>query len=148
MGLVKFFNEWNKASEQTLRREYYVEYVLKNFGALCNDCFPEPEDFIEAHERSRVITITPEIDSMISYRSRTSSKEKLINLIRGYRSYPEFRNEQTVEDIYDGFKLNRTMEMPIVFNFSNCGMRVFSGNTRMDIAFQLGINPKVVLIEV
>ena len=39
------------------------------------------------------------------------------------------------------------MDYPIVIEFSNGSKRVFSGNTRMDIAFQLGINPKVLLIK-
>jgi hypothetical protein len=46
------------------------------------------------------------------------------------------------------------MDYPIVIDddsqqsFSgNTRKRVFSGNTRMDISFQLGINPQVLLIK-
>jgi hypothetical protein len=39
------------------------------------------------------------------------------------------------------------MDLPIVIEFSNGSKRIFSGNTRMDIAFQLGINPKVLLVK-
>jgi hypothetical protein len=38
------------------------------------------------------------------------------------------------------------MDLPIVIQ-DNGYKRIFSGNTRMDIAFQLGINPKVLLIK-
>jgi hypothetical protein len=39
------------------------------------------------------------------------------------------------------------MDYPIVIEDEDGYRRVFSGNTRMDIAFQLGINPKVLLIK-
>jgi hypothetical protein len=39
------------------------------------------------------------------------------------------------------------MDMPIVIEFSNGRQRVFAGNTRMDIAFQLGINPEVLIVK-
>ena len=39
------------------------------------------------------------------------------------------------------------MDYPIVIEDEDGSKRVFSGNTRMDIAFQLGINPKVLLIK-
>ena len=147
MKLRQFFNNWVRSSPQTLQREYHVEYELKNFGQYYNDPFPTVEDFINAYNNSDTLDVTPSIDREIDYRSRTKSKESLIDMIKQYRSYPEFRNEKTVEEIYDGFANNRAMEMPIVIQFSD-HMRVFSGNTRMDVAFQLSINPKVVIITI
>jgi FlaA1/EpsC-like NDP-sugar epimerase len=72
---------------------------------------------------------------------------ELLDLIKSYRSYPEYRNEETLKAIYDGFKNNQPMDLPIVIEFKDGYKRIFSGNTRMDIAFQLGINPKVLLIK-
>jgi hypothetical protein len=39
------------------------------------------------------------------------------------------------------------MFMPFVIETKN-GMRVMAGNTRMDISFQMGVNPKVLLIRI
>jgi hypothetical protein len=39
------------------------------------------------------------------------------------------------------------MDLPIVIEDESGYRRVFSGNTRMDIAFHLGINPKVLIIK-
>jgi hypothetical protein len=67
-------------------------------------------------------------------------------MIRRYRSYPEFRNEGTVQAIYDGFNNNSEMVLPIVIEYADGEREIFSGNTRMDIANHLGITPKVLLI--
>jgi hypothetical protein len=40
------------------------------------------------------------------------------------------------------------MEYPIVFNLPGGKLMIFSGNTRMDVAFQLGIEPKVILVDI
>jgi hypothetical protein len=88
------------------------------------------------------------MDSRISYRSGTQSYEELLNLIKGYRSYPEFRNEKTLKGLYDAFDRRGEMTMPIVLKFKNGNMRVMGGNTRMDVAFQKGYLPKVLLITV
>ncbi|MGA1049105.1 MAG: hypothetical protein ACO3UU_13940, partial [Minisyncoccia bacterium] len=83
----------------------------------------------------------------IAYRSGTESKEELLDLIKSYRSYPKYRNEKTLENMYNRFETNQSMDMPIVLEFGDGQRRIFAGNTRMDIAFQLGINPKVLLIK-
>jgi hypothetical protein len=69
-------------------------------------------------------------------------------LIRGYRSYPKFRNEDTVQNLYDRISSGRPMTMPLVVRFADGQMRVLAGNTRMDVAFQLGVNPHVLVIDV
>ena len=38
--------------------------------------------------------------------------------------------------------------MPLVIRFSDGNMRVLAGNTRLDVAFQLGVIPKVIMIDV
>jgi len=112
-----------------------------------NEFWEDEDDFLNAIKNSKITTITPSEDQDIDYRSGTESYEELLDLIQNYRSYPEFRNEKTLKDIYDGFKNNQSMDYPIVIEFEDGSRRVFSGNTRMDIAFQLGINPKVLLVK-
>lgn len=136
------FSNWKRPSDDQLKNEFEREHRSKG-----NDFFDSEEDFIEAIHNADEIIITSNDDSLIDYRSGTRSKEELLRLIKGYRSYPQFRNEKTLDAIYDGFKNNLPMDMPIVIEFTDGERRVFSGNTRMDIAFQLGINPCVLLVK-
>lgn len=135
------FDNWVKPSMEDLQREYRIEHDMKGLEAF--DSF---DDFLSAVNEGEVVTITPEEDDEIGGRSQTSNQESLLKMIRGYRSYPEFRNEGTVQAIYDGFKNNNEMVLPIVIEYEDGEREVFSGNTRMDIAYQLGITPKVLLI--
>jgi hypothetical protein len=136
------FTNWKKPSLSQLKQEFKIEQEMKG-----NEFFESEEDFLNAVKNGEIVTITPDQDAEIDYRSGTRSYEELLNLIKSYRSYPEFRNEKTLKSIYDGFKTNQPMDLPIVIEFSDGYRRVFSGNTRMDVAFQLGINPKVLLIK-
>lgn len=136
------FNNWKIPNRKQLELEYHVEHELKG-----NYFFQDEDDFFEAVENGNVEKITSDEDYKIDYRSHTTSKESLLSLIRGYRSYPQFRNEKTVEAIYEGFKENKPMDLPIVIEFKNGRRRIFFGNTRLDIAFQLGIEPKVLVIK-
>jgi len=141
------FNNWKIPTVEKLKLEYKVEHELKG-----NNFFDSEEDFLNAVENANVSEVTKNgventiSDRLINYRSDTSSKDELMRLIRSYRSYPQFRNEKTVEEIYEGYRNNLPMDYPIVIRFNNGRYRIFSGNTRMDVAFQLGINPKVLVI--
>jgi hypothetical protein len=136
------FSNWKIPSLSQLKQEFKIEQEMKG-----NKFWKNEEEFLNAVKNSKVITITPSEDQSIDYRSGTKSYEELLDLIQGYRSYPEFRNEETLKSIYDGFKNNQAMDYPIVIEDVEGNRRVFSGNTRMDIAFQLGINPKVLLVK-
>jgi hypothetical protein len=135
------FSNWRMPSLSKLKQEFKIEQEMKG-----NEFWEDEENFLNAIENGNIVTITPSEDQDIDYRSGTESYDELLDLIKSYRSYPEFRNEETLKAIYDGFKNNQSMDYPIVIEDENGYRRVFSGNTRMDIAFQLGINPKVLLI--
>lgn len=142
------FTNWVVPSDKDIALEYKIEYEIKPLKQMTGNAFPTVEDFVKAVKRAKTINITPAVDRKISYRSRTKSKDQIINLIKGYASYPEFRNEKTVEAIYKAFRDNKPMKMPFILKFPNGEMRIMSGNTRTDIAQQLGITPKGILIEV
>ena len=135
------FSNWVMPSLSNLKQEFKIEQEMKG-----NKFWEDEEAFLNAIKNGKIVTITPSEDQDIDYRSGTKSYEELLDLIQGYRSYPEFRNEKTLKAIYDGFKNNQAMDYPIIIEDENGDRRVFSGNTRMDIAFQLGIEPKVLLI--
>lgn len=137
------FTNWVTPSDADLRREFKVEHELKG-----HSFFESEQDFIQKIKSAKRVKITPQMDSNIAYRSRTRSFDELLNLIKGYRSYPKYRNEKTLRSIYHAFEQNEKMDMPIVLKFPDGDMRIFSGNTRMDIAFQLGIHPIVLLVSV
>jgi hypothetical protein len=139
----KKFSNWKMPSLDKLKLEYKIEDVMKG-----NHFFDSEEAFLSAIQQAQIITISSSEDINIGYRSATQTKEELLDLIKGYRSYPEFRNEKTIEAIYDGFKNNLPMDYPIVIEFKSGKRRIFSGNTRMDVAFQLGIDPKVLVVKI
>jgi hypothetical protein len=134
---------WTTPSIPTLKREFNVEQVLKN-----QNFFPDENSFLNAVKNATVQEITPEIDATIGYRSGTTTKEQLLELSKTYASYPQYRNEGTIDAIFDGLKSGAEMEMPMVLQFPNGNKRVFSGNTRMDASRQLGINPNVLMLNV
>jgi hypothetical protein len=134
---------WTTPSIPTLKREFNVEQVLKN-----QNFFPDENSFLNAVKNATVQEITPEIDATIGYRSGTTTKEQLLELSKTYASYPQYRNEGTIDAIFDGLKSGTEMEMPMVLQFPNGKKRVFSGNTRMDASRQLGINPNVLMLNV
>jgi hypothetical protein len=135
------FSNWVMPSLSQLKQEFKIEQVIKG-----NNFWEDEEDFLNSVKNGKIITVTSSEDKNIDYRSRTKSYEKLLDLIKNYKSYPKHRNEETLKDIYDGFKNNKPMDYPIIIEDENGYRQIFSGNTRMDISFQLGINPKVLLI--
>lgn len=138
----KVFSNWKIPSQSQLKQEFKVEQELKG-----NKFWNNEDSFLNSIKNIKIETISSSQDLDIDYRSGTESYEELLDLIKSYKSYPQFRNEDSLKSIYDGFKNNSSMDYPIVIEFKNGDKRVFSGNTRMDIAFQLGINPKVMLVK-
>lgn len=136
------FSNWRMPSLSQLKQEFKIEHELKG-----NEFWDSEEEFLQAIKNGKITTITPSEDQNIDYRSGTESYDELLDLIKQYKSYPEYRNEDTLKSIYDGFKKGESMGLPIVIEDENGERRIFSGNTRMDIAFQLGINPKVLIIK-
>lgn len=142
------FNNWVMPSVKDLELEYNIEYKIKPLKKMLGDPWPTKEHFLKAASDGEIRTVSKSLNSKISYRSNTASKEQIISLIKGYASYPQFRNEQTIDSIYNGFKNNEPMKTPIVLVLPGGKLRIMSGNTRMDIAFQLGVEVKALFIEV
>ncbi len=144
---VKFDN-WVRPTDKDLELEYKIEYEIKPLKNMTGNAFPTVDDFKKAAKAAKVLKMTPSVDSKIAYRSHTKTKKDIISLIKGYASYPQFRNEKTIDAIYKAFEENKPMTMPIVLKLADGSMRIMGGNTRADIAVQLGITPEAILIEV
>jgi hypothetical protein len=129
------FDNWVYPDTKDLELEYRIEYV--GHYADPYETYKTSEEFVDAVNNSPTERITESMDDTIGYRSHTQNYNQLLSLISSYRSYPEFRNENTLQAIYDGFKNNSPMKMPIITKFPNGKLRIMSGNTRADIAIQL-----------
>lgn len=140
------YNKWIKPSLQDIKKEYKIEYTIKPLSRT--GIFPTEQSFIDAVEEAEVVTVDSGLDRKIDYRSGTRTREELIDLVSTYGSWPEFRNEKTIDNLYNRFKQNEPLDMPMVLRYPDGRMRVFAGNTRMDVAFQLGVKPKVLMIDV
>ena len=139
------YDNWIMPDEDALRLEYKIEYQIKPMSR--RNLWPEYEDFKLAIESGEVRTVDRALDRKIDNRSNTQSYEDLLGLIKGYASYPEFRNEKTLKNLYSRIENNQPLNLPMVIDFGDGSYRVFSGNTRMDVAFQLGVNPKALFIK-
>jgi hypothetical protein len=144
------FNNWVKLTEEDIELEYKVEYMFHiryHFGEI----FPSIDDFKKAINKARIMTITKEIDYRIGNRSYCNDIECIFSLIRTYRSYPEFRNEDTVLAIDKAFKDNSSMKMPLILELeTDRGTKYWcmSGNTRLDLAFINGVEPQALIINI
>lgn len=139
------FNNWIGLDDDDIRLEYNVEYkyhVLYKFGNVFPS-FVYFKNLVKKHQKNPVdINLNDNIHNF----SRCTSIDKIIELIHTYRSYPEFKNEKTVQDIIEGFLKNKPMKMPILIE-KNEEYHVMSGNTRMNIAFILNIPIKAIIIK-
>jgi hypothetical protein len=140
------FNNWVYPDENDLKLEYRIEYIGHHADPY--HTFNTSEEFVKAVLNSKSYKITENTDQRIGNRSRTIDQEDLLSLIKGYRSYPEFRNEKTLQAIYDGFRNNSPMKMPIIMKFPNSHFRILSGNTRADAAIQLLGHYQGIILEI
>lgn len=140
------YSNWMIPNTDSLRQEYEIEYkkhVIHQFGKLWNSF----HEFQIAIKNAQIKQINKNFDLNIDNRTHTNSFLSLLGMIKSYKSYPKYRNEKTLKNLYNRFKQNKPMDMPIVLN-DNENYWIMSGNTRMDIAFQLGINPKILIINI
>lgn len=136
------FDNWVLPTTSKLKLEYEVEHELKG-----NDFFDSEKGFLKAVKNGKIINVTPQLDSKLENRKKTDSYDELLSLIKRYKSYPQYRNEFTLKKLYERFRNNEEVDLPIIIEFSDGSKRIFSGNTRIDISFQLGITPKAILIK-
>ena len=138
---------WVRPSDASIRKEYQIEYLKHLIHELPRNIFPTEAEFVKAVKSAPTMQIDSAADRKIHNRSRTRDMEELLDLISGYRSFPKFRNEDTLKELEKLIKAGKPVDMPIVVKFPKGDMRVLAGNTRMDIAFMNGINPTVVMLD-
>ncbi|MEX0598036.1 MAG: ADP-ribosyltransferase [Candidatus Paceibacterota bacterium] len=137
---------WSKPKDENIKQEYETEYK-NHFKYMFGDIFPTLDSWKKAIKKGKVVEITPEMDQRIENRSKTMDKKELHKLIKGYKSYPKHRNEDTLNNLYDRLKNKENLDMPLVFKDKYDNLSIVAGNTRMDAAFHSKINPKVIVFE-
>lgn len=140
------FSNWVIPDDNSIELEYDVEYkhhIQYDFG----DIFPTFNSFKNAVKNGKIISLTESLDRNVENRSRTKDMQQLKSLVSSYRSWPQYRNEKTLQAIVDGFKKDKPMKMPFILEYEQNQFYIMSGNTRLDIAFMMNIVPKVIIIK-
>ena len=138
---------WTQPRPSDIEQEYNVEYkhhIEPEYG----DFWPTLADFKKAVAKAKVVTVNSSMDDQIQNRSGTRSFKELLALIKGYASYPKYRNEKTLKALEQRIVDGEPVSMPIVLRFKDGGMRIMGGNTRMDIGFWHASTVKVLMVDV
>jgi len=150
MRLESYLNEnWVFPDDKTLKADF-SEYKKKedtkwrsrvdSIGARF-PLFKDFNDFKQSLKNAKVVHLRAGTDSQISNRSHTSSIESLKSLVNSYH------RPRDVDRIVQGIESGAKMPMPIVLKGSR-GLWIMAGNTRLDTAFILGNQPKVLMVDV
>lgn len=141
---------WVRPKTAAIIQEYEIEHK-KHLVHEVGNVFPTVKSFLDACKKGIVREITKNHDYYIANRSHTKSMKQLLSLIKTYRSYPQYRNEDTLNAMKEAMLSGKPMDMPIIVrerNTKDIGKhdRVFAGNTRMDMAFMHGLKVKALII--
>lgn len=124
--------KWVRPTDADIEHEYKYEYLNHHadYG------FRDKEHFASAIKKAKVLHVTPEIDRNIGYRSHTKDFDSLHDMIKGYASYPQFRNEKTLRSLSNRIKSGKPVTYPLLLKQKNGGLKVMGGNTRADLSMQ------------
>lgn len=138
------FNNWTFPTKEELKKEYDVEYqyhILWEYGPIWSSF----DDFVNAAGRGVNYQLSHRDDLQIDNRSHCNTMTELVSLVSTYRSWPKFRNMNTLMDMINRFRNNEPMKMPIILDHHG-NKRIMSGNTKLDIAFMMNVVPQVLVI--
>lgn len=131
------YKNWRMLTEKEIEQEWEWEYLNHWTDYGFYNCF---EDFREAVLKGYTEKITKKSDVKIRNRSYCNSIDELKDLVCHYR-FP-----RDVDRILRGFENNDAIPYPIIIETKDW-RAVMSGNTRMDAAFDMGIEPVVLIIK-
>lgn len=126
------FEEYKKKEEKKWKRR--AQQIGMKFPM-----FKDFEDFQNKLKTSPVVNHNERFDRDINNRSNCNSIKCLKELVSTYV------RPRDVDKIYNGFQRNDKIPYPIVVQGSR-GKWILAGNTRLDVAFILGIPAKSILI--
>jgi hypothetical protein len=126
-------------TDTEIKQEYEWEYSKQR--SFTGNAFPTVKEFEAAVKEGTPTTLTRAMDAKVAYRSHVESLEELKDLVSTYR-YP-----RDVDRIVKGIKSGDAIPYPIILR-KNGALRIMSGNTRVEVAFLLNVNPKVLIVDV
>jgi len=132
-------SNWCDLTDEQIRQEWdweYLPHVQPAFG----DLFKGFDEFKQQVKSATVVDWIESLDSQTSYRSRCRTLDELKDLTSNYR------HPRDVDDLVNKMKIGVALPYPLILDIKG-QFRVMSGNTRMDIAYILGIVPKVKVIK-
>jgi hypothetical protein len=134
---------WVDNSTADLQQEYNVEYQY-HVRHWAGDIWPTFEDFEDAYRAGQTISLSN--TSGISG-ATMMPVEDLLDMVKGYRSWPQYRNDKTFQDIIDGIHNGSPMKLPIVLE-KNGRRTIMSGNTRLNLALVLTGSGKAKVVQI
>ena len=124
------YNNWVSPSGDELKNIYVGD---------AREYFKSFKEFVTQYNESRVVRIDKFGDQYIDGRTQTNTQRKLFN------KFPD--KKQEILSLFDKFNNKQKITAPIVVVFESGERVVVSGNIVMDVAFQLGIEPKVIIVK-
>lgn len=124
---------WQHPSADSVKHEYNIEYLNHHTDT---GFYKNEKEFTDAVKKAKVLKVTPDVDSHVSGRSNTRTFGQLLSLIKGYASYPKYRNEKTLKALSDRIASGKAVDYPLLLKTGENRYRVMGGNTRADLAMQ------------
>lgn len=138
---AKEFKQWKR--DANLSEEYHYEYLNHYQYDYRWDDF---DAFKTAVKKGKIKKLSEFTHKPSKYTFKTL--EDALSSVRGYQSYPAFRNEHVLLSIKQDFEQNRPLARPIVVQCDEEDIPyVMSGNTRTGIAEMCGIDPEFLVIQ-
>lgn len=142
-----YYNNWRLPNKKELDLEFYIkqqktryiEYFRNEYNA---NIFDSEENWHKAINQGVVKQLNLNEDYTIERRTFSSSMENLKNLVSTY-AYP-----RDPDRIANGYKNDDVIPMPIILESQNGRKVIIAGNTRLDVARIMNIepDPKVLVI--
>jgi len=138
------FYEGSQLKQEYIREcQRYYPYISEDIiFAMSEEKGVEPKDEEEKYKFFEEYVIKHHTIETRNKRYRYEDISGLIGEISGYPSWgSKFRSYQTLDNVIDGFIVNNKMAMPL-----NLQGTPLSGNTRIDLAYMLGIPVKIIRV--
>lgn len=125
--------------------EKYTQWVypsgdeLKKIYLDAKEYYRNFKEFVSEVRDAKIMKVDDFNDEFIMGRTHANTQRKLSNKFSGQK--------ETIISIFDKFKNNQKIPLPVVVVFESGNRTIVSGNMIMDISFQLGIEPKILLIK-
>lgn len=124
---------WIENPKDQIEAEYEREFV-RYFGRVLS-----LEEFSNKLDEGKRVYISVDRDNGIRNMTRCNSITGVVDLIKTYRSYPQYRNEKTIAALYARIVNGMQVHMPL-FVKKDGVVTIIAGNTRQNLAYIAGLD--------